>query len=312
MAKVKAKSLTPEELARFDGREGRPQYLAYKGKVYDLSGSHLWKNGLHLGGAHSLGENLEEALKQAPHGEEVLSRFPIIGDLKPPLIPILAMPASPPGASNPPKKAAGEWPKETRRDFLKVILTAGGVATVLAVTSSLKALSAIPQSSVQRSWPRLKATNIDSIQLLTPITFAYPLTNTPNILVKLGISADNGVGPEGDIVAFSGICQHLGCYYGFIQPGSSPHCNPSFKATIAEGYCCCHGSQYDFVHAAAVIHGPAPSPLPQVTLEYDDSTGDVYAVGMGSPTIFGHGPPGTTDPNLVLQYDLQGGTVVTS
>ena len=29
------------------------------------------------------------------------------------------------------------------------------------------------------------------------------------------------------------------------------------------------------------------------------------------PTIFGHGPPGTTDPTQVMQYDLQGGDLVT-
>lgn len=48
-----------------------------------------------------------------------------------------------------------------------------------------------------------------------------------------------------------------------------------------------------------------------VLLDYDEATGDIYAVGMGPPTIFGHGPAGTKDPASVLQYDMQGGEVVT-
>jgi hypothetical protein len=60
-----------------------------------------------------------------------------------------------------------------------------------------------------------------------------------------------------------------------------------------------------------VIGGPPPRAVPRVLLEYDEATGDVYAVGMGPPTIFGHGPPGTTDPESVLRYDLEGGEIVT-
>ena len=38
-----------------------------------------------------------------------------------------------------------------------------------------------------------------------PITFNYPLDDEPNIMVKLGQKAEGGVGPDGDIVAFSQI-----------------------------------------------------------------------------------------------------------
>jgi hypothetical protein len=46
-------------------------------------------------------------------------------------------------------------------------------------------------------------------------------------------------------------------------------------------------------------------------LEYDQATGDIYVVGMGPPTIFGHGQPGTSDPAEVLKNNLQGGQIVT-
>jgi len=203
---------------------------------------------------------------------------------------------------------------ETRRNFLKVLLTAGSAFTIAAVGSVFRFLTYIPTAtptqSTTQTWPRIMLGNVSSLEKLKPLRFNYPLVNTPNVLVKLGVKAENGVGPNGDIVAYSIICQHLGCYVGFQPPGSSPPCNASFQAPVAEGYCCCHGGQYDFTQGAKVIGGPPPRSLPAVQLEYDAASGDIYAVAMSPPTIFGHGPPGTADPQAVLSYDLQGGDVV--
>jgi arsenite oxidase small subunit len=224
------------------------------------------------------------------------------------------VPGSPVSAAptQPEQRVENASPALERRQFLKFAAVAGGAVAAVALGSVLRSINYVPPVTTQTAWPKLKVTNINSVQPLTPITFNYPLTNTPNILVKLGVKADNGVGPDGDIVAFSDVCQHLGCFYAFLTPGTSPTCNLSFKAAIPQGYCCCHGSQYDLAHGGNVIHGPAPRPVPQVKLELDQSTGDIFAVAMGAPTIFGHGPAGTTEPNLVLQYDLQGGTVVST
>jgi len=166
-------------------------------------------------------------------------------------------------------------------------------------------------SNVPLKWPVIKIANLSSLDPTKPLRFNYPLVETPCALLKLGQRADNGVGPDSDIVAFSNICQHLGCFYSVLPTGTSPPCNQSFTSSTPQGYCCCHGGQYDFAHAAKVIGGPPPRPVPQVTLRYDSSTGDIYAIGMGAPTIFGHGPPGTSDAASVLQNDLTGGTVVT-
>ncbi|MGQ9788084.1 MAG: cytochrome b5 domain-containing protein [Candidatus Hadarchaeaceae archaeon] len=67
-----------EELASYDGSEGRPAYVAYKGKVYDISSSFLWKDGRHQA-SHKAGEDLTGAMGCAPHGEEFLLRSPVIG-----------------------------------------------------------------------------------------------------------------------------------------------------------------------------------------------------------------------------------------
>jgi arsenite oxidase small subunit len=155
------------------------------------------------------------------------------------------------------------------------------------------------------AWPRLKATNVASLQPLKPLWFYYPLIGTGNFMVRLGVKADNGVGPDGDIVAFSAICQHQGCGYNFAPPTARTSAITTTNLPPG-GTCGCHGSYFDFVHNGAVIGGPAPYPVPRVLLEYDNATGDIYVVGMGPPTIYGQGPSGITDPAQVLKYDLEG------
>ncbi|MBX5327221.1 MAG: cytochrome b5 domain-containing protein [Candidatus Bathyarchaeia archaeon] len=75
------KEFTEEELALYNGKNGKPAYVAYKGKVYDVSASFLWKDGNHQV-LHEAGVDLTAAMKQAPHGEEALDKFPVIGILR--------------------------------------------------------------------------------------------------------------------------------------------------------------------------------------------------------------------------------------
>jgi len=75
------KEFTKEELALYNGKNGKPAYVAYKGKVYDVSTSFLWKDGNHQV-LHEAGVDLTAAMEQAPHSEEVLKRFPVIGILR--------------------------------------------------------------------------------------------------------------------------------------------------------------------------------------------------------------------------------------
>ncbi|MGH9918366.1 MAG: Rieske 2Fe-2S domain-containing protein [Nitrososphaerales archaeon] len=201
-----------------------------------------------------------------------------------------------------------EGPDEGRRDFLKysaVASAALAVVGVAAITKSITVAAEAPATAASSVFPKVMVTTVSSLTVNTPVTFNYPLDTEPSILVKVGQKAQGGVGPDGDIVAFSNICQHLGCVYGFQAPGTSPPCNSSFVAKIPQGYCCCHGSQYDFLTGATVIGGPAPRPVPQVILEVD-SSGNIYATGMNPPTIFGHGTAGSSD----VSQDLSGGSLV--
>jgi arsenite oxidase small subunit len=184
--------------------------------------------------------------------------------------------------------------------------TASSSATTSAKSSQSSSASTTTSttSSTSSPFPQVMVANVSDLQVNQPVSFAYPLEETPNIIVKLGVKATGGVGPEGDIVAYSVVCQHLGCIVGFLPAGSAPNCDPTAKATGPQGYCCCHGTVYDLVNGAAVTSGPAPRPVPQVILSVDNS-GDIYAIGMTPPSIFGHG----TGSNDVLN-DLQGGTLV--
>ena len=73
-------AFTPEDLAQFDGREGRPALVGFEGRVVDLSGSRMWPGGSHVR-RHASGNDLTAALAQAPHGEEKLAAFPVVGTL---------------------------------------------------------------------------------------------------------------------------------------------------------------------------------------------------------------------------------------
>lgn len=70
-----------EALAEFDGKDGKPIYILREGKVYDVTESKLWKNGVHMR-RHNAGKDLTTDFQAAPHGTEVLEKFPQVGILK--------------------------------------------------------------------------------------------------------------------------------------------------------------------------------------------------------------------------------------
>ena len=76
----KKDKLTLEELQHFDGKEERPAYFAYKGKIYDVSSSKLWKNGSHMK-KHPAGNDLTDMVHTAPHGDEKIFQMPVAGEL---------------------------------------------------------------------------------------------------------------------------------------------------------------------------------------------------------------------------------------
>ena len=75
------KKFTAEELQEYDGGGGKPAYVAYDGKVYDVSGSFLWEDGEHQG-EHVAGKDLTDEIQEAPHEPDMLDPFPVVGELE--------------------------------------------------------------------------------------------------------------------------------------------------------------------------------------------------------------------------------------
>ncbi len=75
------REFTTEELSSFDGKDGKPVYIVFQGKVYDVTKSPLWGKGLHMK-RHSAAKDLTAEISAAPHGTEVLERYPQIGMVK--------------------------------------------------------------------------------------------------------------------------------------------------------------------------------------------------------------------------------------
>ncbi len=73
------KKFTVDELRGFDGKAGRPAYVGYKGKVYDVSVSDQWGDGDHMG--HEAGRDLTEDMDIAPHADDVMQKMKVVGVL---------------------------------------------------------------------------------------------------------------------------------------------------------------------------------------------------------------------------------------
>jgi len=67
------------QLALRNGQDREEVWIAYKGVIYDVSRSKMWREGKHYG--NFAGQDLTKEFSDSPHGEYVFNRFPIIGKL---------------------------------------------------------------------------------------------------------------------------------------------------------------------------------------------------------------------------------------
>lgn len=71
---------TKQQLALRNGQDKPEIWVAYRGNIYDVGSSRLWKNGKHY--EHWAGQDLTDELPDAPHTEAVFEKFELIGQLK--------------------------------------------------------------------------------------------------------------------------------------------------------------------------------------------------------------------------------------
>jgi arsenite oxidase small subunit len=146
-------------------------------------------------------------------------------------------------------------------------LFAAGAAGATAVVAGAEATDA-----EARTYPRLRVVALSGLRVNRAVAFDYPLKDQSNVLLDLGAAVPGGVGPKKSIVAFSSLCQHMGCPVGYDRGRR-------------ELLCPCHQSRYDPERLGAIIQGVATRALPRVHLEV--RSGAVYAVGVDG-LIYGY------------------------
>jgi predicted heme/steroid binding protein len=73
------KDFTLADLAGYDGRDGKPAYVAFDGIVYDVTESSMWSEGDHEG-MHQAGADLTAEMADAPH-DLLITDFPEVGKI---------------------------------------------------------------------------------------------------------------------------------------------------------------------------------------------------------------------------------------
>ncbi|MBC8059196.1 MAG: steroid-binding protein [Clostridiaceae bacterium] len=75
------KEFTIDELAKYDGKNGNPAYVAVDGTVYDVSVLPSWGGGTHFG-LYS-GKDLTTQFKSCHNMMDILNKVPKVGVMKP-------------------------------------------------------------------------------------------------------------------------------------------------------------------------------------------------------------------------------------
>lgn len=199
---------------------------------------------------------------------------------------------------------------EEKRNALK-LLAVGGLIAVGAGAGAAGALQLLqPPVEGLSTYPKVQLLYDDGTPVIAStykyaytdngqIIFDYPLTNEPNMLLninQLGSPPPSGPIAKGDgtyILAYSAICQHLGCIPPYLSYYPPKQCG-SFNGGNSIIHCICHGSTYDPAvmdtsngGGAKILTGPTTLPIPQVLLE-TDASGHIFATGMVGPPVKGH------------------------
>jgi thiosulfate dehydrogenase [quinone] large subunit len=156
---------------------------------------------------------------------------------------------SQPAANSPPR------PADPRRRRLVLQLGGAAVAAVWAL-SVLPRPKAVALSNQPEPTPSANPTPVTTptgtkvgtkaeLEAQGFLNFQDPATGDPAVAVSL---------QGGRVVAYDAICTHAGC-------------DVAYDTTQRLLACPCHGALFDPAHAAAVVDGPAPSPLTAIRIE---------------------------------------------
>jgi arsenite oxidase small subunit len=120
-------------------------------------------------------------------------------------------------------------------------------------------------AAMAAGYPKVKIADLKKLKVNRPISFDYPLKGQTNMLLDMGHAVPGGVGRKKSVVAYSTLCQHMGCPV-------------AYNRGLREFVCPCHQTRYDPERLASIIQGVATRALPRVLLQVKG--GAVWAVGV--------------------------------
>jgi len=164
--------------------------------------------------------------------------------------------------------------KISRRKFLK----SSGVAAAIPLMGSAGNVlanenSQLPNTGMTLDYPETTVSNSSKLPVNQAVNFYYPDAHSPCAVLRMGHAVPGGVGPDKDIVAYSILCNHMGC------PLNYDTTERTFK-------CSCHFSMFDSEKSGQMVTGQATEALPRILLSYDKASGDIKATGVEG-LIFG-------------------------
>ncbi len=150
-----------------------------------------------------------------------------------------------------------------RRQLLR-----GGATAVAgaAAATVMPARSAKATARAHVDYPSNRLANVKDLRVNTPMDIAYPDGESPGVLLKLGERVDGGVGPDGDIVAYSVMCPHKGFTLAYDAEDKTLNC-PG------------HYSRFDCEKEGQQIWGHSNQNLPMFRLHVA-ANGDIFAEGV--------------------------------
>jgi arsenite oxidase small subunit len=152
-----------------------------------------------------------------------------------------------------------------RRQFLRGGATAGAAA--LAAGTIPQRADAMP-ALARITYPSARVASVKDLKVDVAMQIQYPDEDSPGVIIKLGRAVEGGVGPDGDIVAFSTLYPHKGYPLGYVAADKTLNC-PG------------HYSRFDCEKGGLEIWGHATQNLPQFRLSVT-SNGDIFADGWTS------------------------------
>ena len=169
-----------------------------------------------------------------------------------------------------PGKAVGQNAVRCQMSRRQFLLTSGVTTATVMVAMHAGTAMAKEVPAVVSTYPRKLIGKLSELTQDEPLDFDYPDEGAyaEAMVVKLGVEAGGGIGPDRDVVAFNYTCTHQGGPLAGTYKGE----------TKSLGACPLHLSTFDLTRHGILISGQAYQSLPQILLELEGD--NIFAVGV--------------------------------